>query len=151
MLQPLVLQSSMPMSPCPGPHPAWLAFHLKRTSLRLLPSQATIISLCFPSFPSALERVLYACHLHFLTTHSLVNPFQRGPLLDSSLIGHPPEPNCQTQQPLLSLSLTPALAASDTGDHMSVALFIYTLPDSKKEKRWLTATHKMGWESIGSN
>ena len=32
-----------------------------------------------------------------------------------------------------------------------MALFIYTLPDSKKEKRRLIATHKTGWESISEN
>lgn len=44
-------------------------------------SQAAIISLCFPSLPSALERVLYAGHLHFLATHSLVNPSTLAPTL----------------------------------------------------------------------
>ena len=92
-----------------------------------MPSLATIISLCFPSLPSTLERLLYAGHLHFLTTHSLGNPFQSGPQLDSSLIGRRQAPNCQTQQPLLRPLSIPALAASDTSDYTSVT-FVYLYP-----------------------
>lgn len=139
----LVLQASMLTPPCPWLNPAWQAFTLERISLKLLPSQATIISLCFPSLPSTLERALYAGHLHFLTTHSFSNPFQSGPRPDSSLIGRQPAPKCQTQQPLLRPLAVPAPVASDTSDHTSAAL-----PDSKKEKRRLIAIPKTKWESI---
>lgn len=127
--------------PCPWLNPAWLAFNLKRTSLKQLPSQATIISLCFPSLPSSPERVLYAGHLHFLTTYSLVNPFQSGPHPDSSLIGRLQAPNCQAQQPPLRPLTVPAPAASDTSDHTSVA-FIYLYP------AWLQKGEKTAHSNI---
>ena len=125
--QAVILQVSMLTPPCPWQNPAWRALTLKRTFLKPLPSLATIISLCFPSLPSTLERLLYAGRLHFLTTHSLGNPFQSGPQPDSSLIGRRPSPNCQTQQPLLRPLAIPALAASDTSDCTSVT-FVYLYP-----------------------
>lgn len=57
-------------------------------------------------------------------THSLILPLWPPPWLLSHR--SPASTHCQTQQPLLRPLTVPALAASDTSDHMSVA-FIFLI------------------------